>query len=471
MWESFALGRSEVHLRDYIAVIRRHDFVVIISFLLIFGTALIVSLYMPRVYESTATIEVEQSSSPTGLSGLMQNVISRGVDQVSMETLCKRFVSNSVLNETIRNIKRNSPGKNNDLTPEFLTPKIIAKTVPDTKMIEVKVRLMKDEGGSERASKIANELVRVMQNQRGKRTDADIIRRQDFINDKIRYFESQITDSDQNIRNFLKDKGGNITWSAYADYLLNRISTLTNMKEGNETSLIAEQKKLNEIKAKLSNVPEFIEYSRTLSQDVLWNKYKTDLAELNLRSIGASFEYGDKSSNVKALLAQTDEINKEMMALAKEKMSVSATTESRNPTYQSLLDGIIDSELRIISYTATRDMADRLLKQANTERDRIFLEMPENQYQVGKMNREVGYKVDIYKDLLTKKIESEIMANENISDGLKIRGGIEIVDPAQPNSRPISPRIKFITLIAGVMGLAVGLSMAFLAEYFEKPIG
>jgi capsular polysaccharide biosynthesis protein len=223
MWESFALGRSEVHLRDYIAVIRRHDFVVIISFLLIFGTALIVSLYMPRVYESTATIEVEQSSSPTGLSGLMQNVISRGVDQVSMETLCKRFVSNSVLNETIRNIKRNSPGKNNDLTPEFLTPKIIAKTVPDTKMIEVKVRLMKDEGGSERASKIANELVRVMQNQRGKRTDADIIRRQDFINDKIRYFESQITDSDQNIRNFLKDKGGNITWSAYADYLLNRI--------------------------------------------------------------------------------------------------------------------------------------------------------------------------------------------------------------------------------------------------------
>jgi uncharacterized protein involved in exopolysaccharide biosynthesis len=243
------------------------------------------------------------------------------------------------------------------------------------------------------------------------------------------------------------------------------------MKEGNETSLIAEQKKLNEIKAKLSNVPEFIEYSRTLSQDVLWNKYKTDLAELNLRSIGASFEYGDKSSNVKALLAQTDEINKEMMALAKEKMSVSATTESRNPTYQSLLDGIIDSELRIISYTATRDMADRLLKQANTERDRIFLEMPENQYQVGKMNREVGYKVDIYKDLLTKKIESEIMANENISDGLKIRGGIEIVDPAQPNSRPISPRIKFITLIAGVMGLAVGLSMAFLAEYFEKPIG
>jgi uncharacterized protein involved in exopolysaccharide biosynthesis len=135
------LGKGEVYLRDYIAVILRHDFIVIISFLLIFGTALIVSLYLPRIYESSAIIEVQQTSSPTGLSGLMQNVISRGVDQVSMETICKRFISNSVLNETIRNIKRKSPKDNNDLTSEFLAPKITAKTIPDTRMIEVKIKM------------------------------------------------------------------------------------------------------------------------------------------------------------------------------------------------------------------------------------------------------------------------------------------------------------------------------------------
>ncbi len=462
------MGKGEVYLRDYIAVILRHDFIVIISFLLIFGTALIVSLYLPRIYESSAIIEVQQTSSPTGLSGLMQNVISRGVDQVSMETICKRFISNSVLNETIRNIKRKSPKDNNDLTSEFLAPKITAKTIPDTRMIEVKIKMRMDEGGSERASLIVNELIRVMQDQRGRRSDFDVSKRQEFIDGKIVDIETQIKDTDQNIRKFLDSKGNTITWSAYAEYLLNRISNLSGIKEQNETLAKAEQKKLDDLRMRLGNEPEFVESSRTLSQDVLWNKYKTDLSEMNLRLIETRTEFDNESPKVKALLAQIDEINGKMRALAKEKMGIASKTESRNPLYQSLLDQAIESELRIISYNTTANMAENVLKQLDIERNMIFSEMPQNQYQLESLNREVNYKFEIYKDLLGKKVEAEIMANENVSDNKRIKGGIELVDSAQPNSRPISPRIKFITAIAGIMGLVVGLSMAFLLEYYEK---
>ncbi len=467
-WGNVALDKSEVHLKDYIAVIRRHDFVAIISFLLVFGTALIVSLYLPRVYESSAIIEMQQTSSPSGISGLMQNVISRGVDQVSMETVCKRFVSNSILNETISNIKRRSPEKNRDLSPEFLAPKVTAKTVPDTRMIEVKIRMRMDEGGSERASVIANELVWVMQKQRGERTNKEMAHRQDFLDEKISYVESQLSDSDKNIRKFLKDKGNSAIWSAYLDSLLGRISSLINMKEGNETLAKAEKKKLDELKAKLEDEPEFTESSRTLSRDVLWNKHKTDLAELELKLIEVRSIFGEESPRVKSLLDQIAEINGKMRLLANEKMSVSGKTESLNPNYQSIVSQIIESELRLISYNATRDMADKMLKELNSEKDQIFSEMPSNQYQLESMNKEAGYKLNIYEDLMSKKVEAEIMANESINEGSRIKGGIELVDPAQPSSRPVSPRIKFISVIAGIMGLAAGLSMAFLAEYFKK---
>jgi uncharacterized protein involved in exopolysaccharide biosynthesis len=149
-------------------------------------------------------------------------------------------------------------------------------------------------------------------------------------------------------------------------------------------------------------------------------------------------------------------------------MGIASKTESRNPLYQSLLDQAIESELRIISYNTTANMAENVLKQLDIERNMIFSEMPQNQYQLESLNREVNYKFEIYKDLLGKKVEAEIMANENVSDNKRIKGGIELVDSAQPNSRPISPRIKFITAIAGIMGLVVGLSMAFLLEYYEK---
>lgn len=462
------MERNEVHLRDYLAVIRRHGFVIIISFLLIFGSALIVSLYLPRIYEATATIEIQQSTAPSGISGIMQNFISRGVDQVSMETICKRFVSNSVLNETIRNLKKRSLYTYRDLTPEFLAPRISAKIVPDTKMIEVKIKMRRDEGGSQRAAKIANELIQVIQDQRGEKTDAEIVRRQNFINEKIKSIESQIGNSDQNIKTFLKNKGNTIAWSARAEYLFNRISSLTDVKEMNESVLSAEQKIYNELKTRLSKEPEFIEYSRTLSQDVLWGKYKTDLADLNMRLIDARAEFGDGYPRVKALQDQVNQINSKMKNLAQKAMEVSTKTESRNPTHQTLLDQLMESELNQIVYSARRDAAIKLLKQLTPEKEQILSEMPQNQYELDKMNREVGYKMDVYKDLLTKKVEAEIMALDSVGDNTRIKGGIEVIDLAQPSSRPVSPRIKFIVTIASIVGFTVGLAMAFLTEYIEK---
>lgn len=462
------MEKNEVHLLDYLNVIRRHDFVIIVSFLLVFGTALIVSLYLPRAYEATATIEVQQSATPSGISGIMQSVISRGADQVSMETICKRFVSNSILNETIHNLKSRSLYTYKDLTPDFLAPRISAKIIPDTKMIEVKIKLRRDEGGSQRAAKIVNELIRVMQDQRGKKTDAEVVLKQNFIDEKMKSIESQINNSDQNIKSFLKNKGNTIAWSARADYVFNRISNLMDLKETNESLFSAEQKKYSDLKTKLSKEPEFVEYSKTFSQDILWDKYKTDLADLNMKIIEARAVFGDKYSRVKSLQDQIIQVNDKMKSLAQDAMEVSAKTESRNPTHQILLNQIIESELNQISYSARRDAADKLLKQMDAEKEKILSEMPENQYELDKMLRESGYKVDVYKDLLTKKVESEIMSLDSVGDKTRVKGGIEIVDLAQPSSRPVSPRIKFIIVVAGIVGLAVGLAMAFLTEYVEK---
>jgi uncharacterized protein involved in exopolysaccharide biosynthesis len=464
--------KNDVHLRDYLLIIRRHDFVIIVSFLLIFGSALIVGLYMPRIYEATAMIEIQQSSSSSALSGVMQNFISRGTDQVSMETICRRFVSNSVLNRTIHNLKSRSLSVYRDLSPEFLAPRIIANIVPDTKMIEVKIKMRREEGGSQRAASIVNELIRVMQEQRQEKTGSEINRQQDFINDKMKNIESQMDNSDQNIRGFLKDKGNSILWSLYGDYIFNRMSSLMGLKETNESLLKAEQKRLTELKAKLSKEPEFIEYSRTLSQDVLWNKHKTDLSDLNLKFIEARSEsgLGSKNPKIESIQSQIDQLSEKMKIIAQESMGISSKTESRNPIYQTLAGQVIESELNVLTYSSSRDSAEQLIKQLNAEKDKIFGEMPENQYQLDKMNREIEYKMDIYKDLLTKKVESEIASLESIGDPSRIKGGIEIIDLAQPSSRPVSPRIKFIMAIAGIVGLAVGLSMAFLTDYFEKQL-
>lgn len=464
------MAEREVHLRDYLAIIRKHNFIVAASFLLIFGSALIVSLYMPRAYEAAAIMEIQPTTTSSGLSTLMQNVMSRGVDQVSMETICRRFTSRTLLAEVIWNLKKRMPEMNDYLgTPEALAPKIEAKSIPDTRMVQVMVRMMRDEGGSQSAARIANELVSIMQSHRSAKTDTEMERRRDFINGKLDAVTSQIRNSDDKIRQFVKSSGDTLVWSTHADYLMTRLANLVKLKEESRASLIAEQKKLAELKIRLKGEPEWTEYSRTYSQDPLWGKGRTDLMDLRKEIAAKLSEFGEKNPEVKLLEAQIVAVEEEMTGIVQEAMSPSARTESRSLIYQTLIDRIVGTEMNLIAYEAQSEIVEQNLNELSSERDQIFSEMPENQFQLDKMRREIGYEVNAYRVLLEKKLEAEFWASENSGDSIhRIRGGIEIIDMAQPGSSSVSPRIKFIGAIAGLVGLAVGLSMAFLAEYFEN---
>jgi|GEM_PF-1078365 len=454
------MAEREVHLRDYFAIIRKHDFIVVVSFILVFGSALVVSLYMPRIYEAAAMIEVQPATTPSGLSNLVPNVMSRGADQVSMETICKRFASRSLLAEAIRNLEER-------MTPEALAPRVRAKIVPDTRMIEVAVRMRRDEGGSQRAARVTNELVSVMQSHRSAKTDAEMETRQKFIEGKIGEVEREIENSDQEIRQFLRSSGDALVWSARADYVLTRLSNLIENKEGTEILLVAQRKKLDELEARLEQEPEWTEYSKTFSRDALWDKDRMDLAQLERELAAARAEFGEENPKIKSIEAQISMTREEMKDIAQEVMS--AKTQSRNPTYQMLLNEVIDTELNLIAYEARLEIAEKLLSKLNDEKEQIFSQMPESKFQLDEMLRESGYKVDIYKTLLEKKLDAEIWASESSGDNSgRVKGGIEIVDTAQPGSRPVSPRVKFIGAIAGLVGLVVGLAMAFLADYFEN---
>jgi Mrp family chromosome partitioning ATPase/uncharacterized protein involved in exopolysaccharide biosynthesis len=383
-----------------------------------------------------------------------------------METICKRFTSRSLLAETIRNLEER-------MAPEALAPKVRAKIVPDTRMIEVTVRMRRDEGGSQRAARVTNELISVMQAHRSAKTDAEMETTQKLIEGEMEAAERDIENSDQDIMQFLRGSGDALVWSARADYVLTRLSNLIGLKEKVETLLAAEQKKLHALRAKLEGEPEWMEYSKTRSRDPLWDKYRTDLAELERELAAARAEFGEENPNVRSIEAQISKIREEIKVVAHEVMS--ATTESRNPTRQALLNQMIEAELNQIAYQAQLDIAEKMSIKLNDEKEQIFSDMPEKQFQLDKMRREVGYKVNIYRILLEKKLEAEIWASENIGmygrpggSPLRIKGGIEIVDMAQPGGSPVSPRVKFIGAIAGLVGLAVGLAMAFLAEYFEN---
>ena len=241
------------------------------------------------------------------------------------------------------------------------------------------------------------------------------------------------------------------------------------LREESKMLIAAQQKRLNELEVKLADEPEWVENFRTFERDVLWDKYRVELVDLQKELAALLTDAGEENPGVKRLEAQIRIIREETKNVALEATLPSGKTESRSPMYLTMLNQRIGAELNLIAHRAQLEVVEGMLVELDNEIEKMFSEMPEKQFQLDKMRREAKYKINIYKVLLDKEIEAEIWADENSGASLSgMKGGIEFVDTAQPGSRPVSPRTKFIGAMAGLVGLVVGLAMAFLAEYFEN---
>ena len=79
---------KEVHLRDYLSLLRKHDFLICFTCLIILGSALVVGLRLPKTYVASALILVTESASNSSTSSvnLFQSVLSGGIDKSEVET-------------------------------------------------------------------------------------------------------------------------------------------------------------------------------------------------------------------------------------------------------------------------------------------------------------------------------------------------------------------------------------------------
>ena len=101
------MSEREVHLRDYLAVLQKYDFVICPSVLLLLGSALVVSVRLPKIYQASTLLLFDKPASnpPVSSANVFQNVLSGGVDRSEMETIGQRFLSESILISAIERLE------------------------------------------------------------------------------------------------------------------------------------------------------------------------------------------------------------------------------------------------------------------------------------------------------------------------------------------------------------------------------
>ena len=97
----------------------------------------------------------------------------------------------------------------------------------------------------------------------------------------------------------------------------------------------------------------------------------------------------------------------------------------------------------------------------------MLTKIPENQHTFTQLRTNIELAATLKEEIEKRYLESEILSAESNVTPVQ-KGGIEIVDIAVPRKIAVSPQFKLIVVLAGVIGLCIGVTLALVMEFFQN---
>ena len=464
------MPQQEEHLRDYLQLIRKHDFTICLSVLLVLGIALITSLRLPKTYTaSTLILLVQPGTTPSFPSvNLFQNVFSGGVDRREMETISTRFSTESMLNTAIENLEDSGHTDAVALFPSVgeLKHRLKAQVNPNSDYISISIDLTEAEGGERNAALLVNQLAKDMQILRRGDEETKLSKRMEFLKSEQRDIEAKIEKELQDLLKFVRKNGSPETWVPTLTNLLERTANVRENLETNRQHLHVTRARIAYLQEQLKELPQQTQLSETSAHNPVWLIQQEKLLNLESQRVADRKKVGKNSSELEGLNAQIAEIqkkNKDTAPMAR------TTTYGTSPHYTYIQNQLTTFIPTLLSYESTEERLTVEREELKVELAKALEQIPENhtlltqrQVKIQKMNMQA-------EEIVKRSLEVKILYAESKMPTRRNQvGGIEIVDRASPRKIPVSPQLKLILAIAGIAGLVLGVTTALFSEYFNK---
>ena len=168
----------------------------------------------------------------------------------------------------------------------------------------------------------------------------------------------------------------------------------------------------------------------------------------NILSLCLSFQFFQQ------LLSDVSDANLEIANLT-------YVSEVTNPIYYNLAQQLISTNISINSLIAEENQLKKNIDDFNASLEDLKKELTEKKLILAQLNREYSAKEKLYNNFY-KQVEELRLSSAGESDLLKI------TSLAYEPREPIKPNKKLNILIAGVLGLFVGIFVAFFLEFWQK---
>ncbi len=436
---------AKLHFLDYWRIIRIRKTVILAVFLLVVMTATLVTFILPESYSSVARIKVERDVSD--IQGLTERQPYGVYDPYFIQTEFEVIQSERVMSKVIELLNLNEVwGRKYQNGEKLKTPETILllkgrmalRPVRNTSLIEI--RVYSDD--KEEAAKIANAIADVYQDHRKER-------RTQLTLEGVKALESRYQEHEDKIRKVQEE----------IELLrqTNMISDVDAAGFAPTPSLDAEMvrgilaRKIDS-EARLIGREEMVKKLRNLSPEELREVLPRTIPDQTLTELISQLNMAEQNLVIRKKDQAPD--HPDIIRAQDLRDNLKSKIEKSVAGFMVALETQVDSARAEV---AKMESALQDAKQSDIEK--------------AQKSRSYFDKKRELESLMTfRRILEMKIASENIDVGLPKTTMVEIMDRAVPSQRPVRPNKPLNILLGIVIGLIVGVGLAFFIEYLDTSV-
>ncbi len=464
-------------LKDYITLIRQN----LTPIVLITLTGLIVSIFYAinarDIYEAKTSLKLQKPQGNILEAPLLPEFSDFGNDRFianEIEVLKSYSVRELVANALIDTFKViNQPDSfylilNHDIEKandkELLEKYSIIKLLKSKVSIEQKrgldiVEITVESPSAFEAALIANEYAHAYMTLNLDFNRQQVTNVKNFLAKQRVEKQNELLNAEVKLKNF-QEKNGLFQLSEQAQALINQISDFEAQKNSAKIDLTIAKNSLEQLKTELKQQdPRLNAYLESFATEPYLQTLQEQIAELEARK-----DVALATASPEEKLSLTVEYDKKIQSLKnklEEKIKVyKAGILAASPDeIKDLTAKVLEEEIK---YKAAKASYKELSKIV-AEYENKFNELPKSTLDLARLTRKVTTVEKLY--LLVEEKYQEALINEQSTPG-----NVQVIDIARRPYEPAKPNRKLIVLIGLILGGGLGLTFAFVKNYFDNTI-
>lgn len=434
---------EEMDLLEYWQIIVRRRWLILAVFVIAVAAAAVISLTMEPVYEATTTVMVqEQGSSAEALLFASMGGLPRNAVQNYVEILKSRRILDQV---------KARMGME-DVSQRQILDRLTIQTVQGTDILRVSFQSTDPLEAQRFVNTLADEFI--TWNRDTRREEMRSAR--EFIENQLATVSTDLAKAEELLRTYRETERA-LAPTTETVAKLEQIASLEAKLADVQITRSEILERSSQVRSQLEKQDETLLSTTTIANNPLVMEYQTRLADLEIRLSGAKERYTSNHPEILALNAEIEDVRSKLSQQVDR--IISTETRSRNPLYVELYGSLVSLEVELMALDSREQALRTVLAAAEAELGKL----PAKELELARLMRDAKVLEEIYIMLMQRNEETRIAEAMQTAS-------VQVIDYALLPEVPVKPRVKLNIAIAGVLGIFVGVGLAFLMAFMDNTV-